>query len=254
METNANNKLLATLLKKAHAGFTGLIATKKGKVRGGKVYGDDKVHVVILSGFKYPGLVERSLEAVCGIQTQDVIDAAARRGHQLDAADVGAARTELLASFERSLAGDNKATTDHVYNPLTVDDDGQTVNVRGSRVYKCVAGEMDDEGKPRTCHCRNCTGDPRAPLPGTVYLQGLRIWQRVLEPAANGPAPQPNSKPKTIAKNTLRSMLPVSRYVSYVLEPGTDFLLRAGGTAEVKAQDNGFTVTDDIVNILQQTS
>jgi len=38
--------------------------------------------------------------------------------------------------------------------------------------------------------------------------------------------------------------------VSYALEPGTDFVLRAGGTAATQATKDGFLVTDAVVDVL----
>ena len=85
-------------------------------------------------------------------------------------------------------------------------------------------------------------------------MQGLRIWSEVVDPAPNGKAPAPNSRPKTVAKNILRGRLPVSKYVSYRLEPGTDFVLRAGGTVAVEATKKGMTVdpvvADAVANVL----
>jgi hypothetical protein len=252
METNANSKLLATLLSQAHIGFTGLITTKKPTVRGGVEYGNDQVHVTVFTGFRYDRLVQRSLDALPTLDAQKVVASLANKGHTVTLADVEMARAELKASFESSLAGTNEATTDHVYEPLVVVDEttGEKVTVRSGRVYKCVAGMMDENGTPRLCHCRNCTGDPKAPLPGTTYLQGLQVYSKVLTPAPNGPAPEPKSSAKTLAKNALKHQLPIGRYVSYALEPGTDFALRAGGTARIQAQNNGFVVTDDIVNLM----
>ena len=58
----------------------------------------------------------------------------------------------------------------------------------------------------------------------------------------------------TIAKNILRARLPVSKYVSYRLEPGTDFVLRAGGTVALEATKSGMTVdpvvADAVANVL----
>jgi hypothetical protein len=113
-------------------------------------------------------------------------------------------------------------------------------------VYKCVAGSGVK------CHCRNCSGDEKAPLPGTIYLQGLQIYSKVLVPAVNGPAPAAQSAAKTIAKDLIKKQLPIRRYVQYALEPGTDFMLRAGGTAAVEAEERGFLVTDEILDVIQR--
>lgn len=247
MQTNANSSLIAALLADARVGtFTGIITRKVGETKGGVLYGDDLVHVVIFTGFRYDRLVQRSLDLLPSITDDAVVAQAAAKGVTLTLADVATARAELEASFKASLDGTNEATTDEVYEPLTVD--GQSV--RGGRVYRCKR-ETGAEGK---CHCRKCSGDAKAPLDRTIYVQGLRIWSEVLEAAKNGPVPAPKSAPKTVAKNLLRAALPVSKYVSYRLEPGTDFMLRAGGTAAVEATTRGFTVTDDIMKVIERAA
>lgn len=221
--TNSNSLPLASYLAEGrHGTFTGLLTTKVGTVRGGKVYGNDRVQTVFITGFSYENLVRRSLTALPKVDAMKMVAKVAKKGHTITVADVEAARAELQTSFEETLAGTNESTTENVYEPLTLNG----VTVIGSRVYKCAA-EMGIR-----CHCRDCTGDPRAPLTGTVYLQGLKIWSRIEEAAPNGPIPEPKSAPKTLAKNALRSVLPVSRYVSYRLEPSTDYILRVGGTAK----------------------
>jgi hypothetical protein len=252
MKTNANSILLATLLKKARRGtFTGLITRKVGEERGSKgaktTYGDDTVHVVLITGFSYEGLVQRSLEALPTVANADIVAEAEsqhirdKNGQPVTLADVATARAELEQSFRDTLAGTNESTMDHVYDPLVVD--GETVV--GGRVYKCAGSQGHVP-----CHCRTCSGDNRAPKPGTIYLQGLKVFEEVLTPAPNGPVPKAQSAAKTLAKNLLRKRLPVRRYVSFRLEPGTEFILRAGGTVEVEVTDRGFVVTDDIVQIL----
>ena len=256
--TNANSKLIAALLKDARKGtFTGLITTKRGKLVGRgaerKLYGDDTVHTVIFTGFKYDNLVKRSLDALDAMDVKAIAAEAIAKGvtcfdgrgkkaveRLVTEADFLDAAADLRASFERSLDpnAESTSTTKDVYESLSVD--GETV--RGGRVYRCT-------GQPN-CKCRDCTGEAKAPKDGTIYVQGLRIWSKVLTPATNGPIPASKSGGKTVAKKLLRSKLPISRYVSYALEPGTDFLLRAGGTAALKAQDDGFVVTDDIAAAL----
>lgn len=262
--TNSNSPLLGTLLKDARKGtFTGLMTQKVGKSvgpKGSKVtYGDDVIHTVIITGFSYERLVQRSLDALRDITVADVVAETTKKGIMgytgkgknkaltpLTASDIGEAMMELKISFNKTLDPDceSEATSAHVYEPLVVNGDV----VAGGRVYRCVA----DTGKK--CHCRGCSGDAKAPLDGTIYLQGLKIWSKILTPAANGPIPAVKSAVKTVAKNLLRSKLPVSKYVSYRLEPGTDFLLRAGGTAEIKATNDGFELTDDIVNVVKNVA
>jgi len=246
--TNANLTAVAAALEDGKVGtFTGLVTRKTGKTRGRgdakKTYGDDKVHALLVTGFGYRRLCERSLEELVELDVVTLANSEAKKGLvgyegrgnnavevPVTLADFEAAQAELLESLTKSRDGENESVTDHVYEPLVVD--GETV--RGGRVYKCVA---DDPG--HKCRCRACTGDKKAPLDGTVYLQGLKVGETVLEAAVNGPAPAAKSNPKTVAKGVLRRYLPVTRYVSYRLEPGTEFRLAVGGTAVVEATEVG---------------
>jgi hypothetical protein len=81
-----------------------------------------------------------------------VIAKAAKKGKTLTAAVVAEARVEVEESFNKTLAGTNESTTEHVYEPLV--NDGETV--QGARVYKCAASQGVK------CHCRACTGDEKA--------------------------------------------------------------------------------------------
>jgi len=262
--TNANSPLLGMLLNNSRKGtFSGLITQKVGKTvgpKGSKVtYGDDVIHTVMITGFSYERLVERSLKALEAMTTADLTAIALKRNLQgyvgkgknkvlspVTVSDIGEAMMELKTSFHRTLDDtlESESTTAHVYEPLVMD--GEVVV--GARVYRCVA----DTG--RKCNCRACTDDAKAPLDGTIYLQGLKIWSKVLTPAPNGKAPAVKSAPKTVAKNMIKGLLPVSKYVSYRLEPLTDFLLRAGGTAEIEATEQGFLVTDEIVNVVSKVA
>jgi len=113
--------------------------------------------------------------------------------------------------------------------------------VRGARVYRCVA----DQGLK--CRCRACTGNKRAPVDGQINLSGLKIGETVLDPAENGPVPASSSRPDVVAKRVIRRRLPVGKYVTYRLEPGGDYILRAGGAAAIAASKDGVTVgTDDV--------
>lgn len=245
-ETNANSALLATLLSKVrHGTFTGLIKRKEGETRGRgtnkKVYGNDQVHVLVVTGFDYLTLVKRSLDQLESLTVTSVREAAAQNDIFLDEFETHLAKHEMVVSFQKTLAGTNESTTDHVYEPLTLDGE----SVKACRVYKCVQDDAQHE-----CKCRDCTGDERAPKTGTIYLQGLQVWSQILEAAPNGPIPAANSSMKTIAKDLFREKLPINRYVSYRLEPGTEFILRAGGVAAVEATERGFTVTEELFTLL----
>jgi hypothetical protein len=243
--TNCTSPVLAANLAFAKKGtFTSLIIRKEGEERGPAgakvVYGDDLVHVVIITGFKYERLVARSRDMLAAMTDAD-LDALVARNYKgwqgrgakavevpVTRADFDAARDELLTSFDKTLTGTNESTTDHVYEPLVVN--GETV--RGARVYK---------GNPN--------GQDAAPV-GTVYLQGLKIGEKVLDAAPNGPVPASQSNPKTVAKNVLRSRLPVARYVSYKLDTSTPgaWLLSAGGAAVAACDTNGVSLDADRVD------
>ena len=261
MSTNANSTIVASILDNARKGtFTGLIITKQGKVAGRGAakqrYGDDQVHTVIYTGFKYGNLVQRSLDAILTLTDTDLqaaCDGAIAKGSKcwegrgkkavqvdLTLADFKAARDALVASFNRTLdpTQESASTSAHVFEPLTVDG----APVRGSKVYRCTGED--------NCQCRTCTGEAKAPLDGTIYLDGLRIWSKVLTPAPNGPIPASKSGGKVVARRILNSKLPVAAYVRYRLEPGQDWLLAAGGTAKAEATTAGFVGTPELLAAL----
>jgi hypothetical protein len=258
MNTNAASLANAAALAAANKGtFTSLIITKQGKEVGGTVYGDDTVCTVVVTGFKYDRLVQRSLDKALTLTDADlnrIIDGKTGydgRGKNaverlVTLADARDALAELVTSFRETLAGTNESTTDHVFTPLVVTDDhGNAETVRGARVYKCVADDPN-----HVCRCRTCTGDNRAPVDGQINLSGLAIGTTVLTPAANGPAPAVKSGVKTVAKDAIRSVLPVSRYVSYRLDPNASWILKAGGAAVVQADTNGVHVQDSALSAM----
>jgi len=242
--TNSLSPVLAANLASAKKGtFTSLIIRKEGEERGTApnklTYGDDLVQAVIVTGFRYENLVAKSRDRLAGMTDAD-IDALVNKGYTgwqgrgakatevpVTRADFDAARMELTDSFDKTLAGVNESTTDHVYEPLVVN--GETV--RGSRVYVGNPNGQD------------------AATPGTIYLQGLKIGERVLDAAPNGPVPASQSAAKTVAKNVLRSRLPVARYVSYKLDASTPgaWLLSVGGAAAAACDSNGVTLDADRV-------
>ena len=252
IQTNAASLANAAALASANKGtFTSLIITKQGTEKGGVIYGDDTVCTVIVTGFRYDRLVQRSLDKAQAMTDSDLERLiAGKMGYDgrgknaverpVTLADARDALAELVASFGETLAGTNESTTDHVFEPLIVtDENGIAETVRGARVYRCVAGDAS-----HVCRCRVCTGDSRAPVDGQINLSGLAIGTTILSPAANGPAPAAKSGAKTVAKDAIRACLPISRYVSYRLDPngsGT-WLLKAGGSAVAQAASNNVTI------------
>jgi len=225
--------------------FSSIVTRLKGETRGKgaekKVYGDDLVQMVLVTGIIYPKLTERSLAKLATLAPADVVEQLKAKG-RLDkdgnvptVKDVWDAIEELRESFTRSTEGTNESTTDHVYDPLVWE--GETV--RSGRVYKCVAGNPDHE-----CHCRVCTGDERAPLPGTIYLKGLSVSRLVLDPAPNGPIPASKSGAKVVAKDYIKGLLPVSRFRTIPLEPGKEWSLHIGGAAIAEAEKNQIVIDE----------
>ncbi len=260
----ATSNIIRDIMASAPKGatFTGITMTLKGDTRlapgegrGGRklTYGDDTVCSVVVTGFNYRNLCERSadmLEAVDEngdliISDKAVLDLIATQGRKawqgrgakavetaVTAADVKQGRDELIASLRLSEEGNNTSTTDHVYEPLS-DKDGNAVN--GGRVYT-------GPGDPT---------DPKAPIPGTIYLQGLQVQRRVLTKAPNGRLPAPKSAPVSVVKSILRGLMPVGKYVSYALTPGTDFRLAVGGTAVLESTTKGFLLTEELYAFLR---
>jgi len=289
--TNASSALTARVMADARVGtFTSLVTKLKGAERGKgpdrKTYGDDEVLVTIFTGFNYSRLCERSLKALdtvtdaeivaddlareqkCirerltadGATQADIDGAVAAVTARFTEADVAMARAELVESLTLSRDGENESTTDAVYEPLIVD--GETV--KGCRVYRC----KQKIGAPGECHCRECSGwtpdskGKKPPMDGTIYVQGLQVWKKVLTPAPNGAVPAANSSSKTLAKKVLRDHCPIRRYTSYALEPKPQdpkelerwygWSLHAGGTATLEATEKGFVVTEEILSIVEK--
>ena len=244
METNATELVLAAELATARKGtFTGIIGRRRGETRGRgaeqKTYGNDLVHDVVVTGFRYDRLVTRS-KALLTAMTDETLAAAVagkmgledKVRRALTLADAVAAREALIASCDRVLSREAVSTNAHVFEPLTVDG----VRVRGSKVYRCVANDPS-----HVCRCRECTDDAEAPTTGQINVSGLLIATRILEAAPNGLIPPSASSVATVAKNVLDALLPSSRYVSYRFRPGDDFVITAGGAAAVAATANGVT-------------
>jgi hypothetical protein len=240
--TNAMSPLTAAEMAAARRGtFTGLIVPKVGRVVGGVRYNNDVVHVNLITGIVLSRLYQRSLDMLDSLNPTaivlelDRLGRTAGNGDPIRLTDVCKAIADLRASFERSLAGTNKSTNAHVFEPLVVD--GQVV--RGAKVYRCVAGTG------RKCHCRACTGNPKAPVHGQINISGLILGETVVIPAPNGRAPARRSRADVVAKNFIRRKLPVGRYVTYRLDPSDFYCLRAGGAAALAATAGGVTFDAD---------
>ena len=258
MSTNANSNILASVIANANLGtFTGLVQTLKGterlapgEKRGGTklVYGNDKVHVCLFTGFKYDALCQRSLDVLAGLNAETVLAEIKAEGLvgyegrgekavevEITLADVQEAIDRLRASWTLSRDGLNQSTNDHVFEPLVVN--GETV--RGCRVYTGQTEEAKAAGI-----------EPPAAV-GTIYLQALQISRTVLVPAPNGSLPESKSGPRVVAEGFITDKTPMANYRSYRLEPGTEYTLRAGGTAMIEAEKDGIVFTTEIRDALK---
>ena len=264
--SNAHSVFTAASLAAAKPGFYGLVLRKTGVTRGPKgnktTYGNDLVHTLFVGGISYMRLIGRSRDDLANMTTADLAALEARgydawdgRGKnatqvKVTMADFIAARDEMLASFDATLAGTNTSTTDHVYEPLKVlNDDGTVETVRGARVYKCVKADTT-----RVCKCRMClaergTPDNRAPVDGQVNILGIKVGETVLD--AGLPIPASKSSAKSVAKRVLKSRLPVKRLVSFRLEQNGDWILRAGGAAAAAAGTDGVTCDSDAIEVVK---
>jgi hypothetical protein len=179
-----------------------LTVRKKGVVRQGKTYDNDLVQVVLWTGFSYQALVERSLKRLRFIQEQGNIihNIAKESGKIVTVGDAAEALQDVEANFLKILRGGDTANkpSESVWEPLKVNG----MVVPGAKVYV-----SPDQWGSKT----------NIPL-GTIYLDGLKLGEKVLEPAPNG-SWATQHKAKTLAKETLKSWLPIGQYVRYCLEP-----------------------------------
>jgi hypothetical protein len=210
--SNTNNSMSAAALAAAMPActFSSIIYRKVGKEQGRgaakQVVGNDLVKQVFLLGFRYDNLCQRSLDVLATIDLTALLAewGGTVGGHPIDLAGLEQARLEVEESLRLSRDGENDSTTDDVFEPFIVD--GETV--RGGRVY---------------------VGGTASPV-GTLYIQGLLISSTTLE-AGNPAKPRAYREARTAAKDALRRLLPVGKYVSYRLTPEQEYILKVGGQA-----------------------
>jgi hypothetical protein len=221
--------------------FLTVSVEKVGKVVGGKNgtrFGDDTVIALLIGGGGYIRLKTRDNDVLTEALASDpnlfatlsaraaskgIVDG---KGNALTPADFRTAYDALVTSIGKTLAGTNESTSGHVYEPLVVDG----TSVPGCKVY--VGG-----------------GDPtnsRTPKVGTIHVSGIRVEERVLVPAVNGPIPPSKSRADVVAKRLITSWLrlPSRRWRQYRLDATESFRLKVGGEAAVAAVAGGIVVTD----------
>ena len=255
MNTNASDMTLASELsglgdiEKGQGTLVSVVVKKKGVERGTApnkvIYGDDTVHALIWSGFTYKALVERSYKKLHqewdkGNLFHTLLEQVTAAGYpEVTLSDVASAVQEVDESFKKVLAeplddmdlpdGSGEETKAPIWEPLTID--GQTV--RGAKVY---IGEGN-------------SSDPRAPVKGSVYIDGVKLGERVQVAAPNGHW-KAKQKPKTVAKEILRDRLPIGLYVRYPLDKAGLGGVRVGAAASAYAKQDGVVVDPEAIRSL----
>jgi hypothetical protein len=246
MQTNATDTQMASTLSSLSKLDQGTLFSacvhKMGDARGPSgarvIYGDDQVHVLIWTGFSYQALIARSHKMLTqqlnkGGYIERLARATLEEHEDTTIEDVCEAIQETRDWFRKKLSdGVPEPWNDDmvgVWMPLEIDG----VKVRGSRVY---AGQARPE-------------DPRAPVPGSIYVQGVKLGEKVITPAANGPW-RPNSKPKTLAKQLLKESLPVGLYCQYRLDPERVRDITVDGAAAKAAKKEKIGIDPDALRAL----
>lgn len=185
---------------------------KMGEVRGAGdtkvVYDDDIKQVLIWTGFSHLALIARSMKILDfqlaqGHYIEKLAQATLEEHGDTTIENVCHALQEVRDWFRRKLGGVDgdpppAPPVQAFWEPLEI----KGVKVRGCSVYS---------GQARP-------DDPRAPIPGTIYIRGLKLGERMLTPAPNGKW-KADSKPKTLAKRIILEGLPIGLYCQYRLEP-----------------------------------
>jgi len=248
LATNANDTRTASSLtgigNLGQGTLVSMILHKKGERHGtfGKyaIYGDEKVHVLFWTGFQYSALIERSHRKLHEIWSQgslfkSLMKATQEAGYPLvtlqDVAEAVQEVDEYFTHVLNAAAYQGIKTIDTGYartwEPLQVD--GQII--LGAQVY---VGAGD------------CTNNL---VKGTIYIDGVKLGEKVLEPSVNGHW-HAQHKPKTVAKDILKAMLPVGLYVRYSLTPDRLTEIKIGPEAAAHSKKAGIPVDPDAIRSL----
>lgn len=199
---------------------------KKGAVRGGLTYNNDTVDVLMWTGFDYRELGRRSLSKYNAMLKDHLLskvqkEASTVLGESVELDDVCVAVQEL----------------------------GSSLQVFGSDATSQFEGEVDSNWRPfeidsrRVKNAKVYVGPPRKGMvSGQVYLQGMKIGDRVVEPAVNGDLPSMRGRTKTKVKDMVRSWLPLGHYCQYTLDDTNASSLRFGREAAQAAKEAGIIV------------
>ena len=240
-----------------------LVVKKRGVFRAGEVRGDDTVHVLIWTGFHHKALVQRSnakLDEIWGSSSllTNLLKETIAAGHpEATIEDAAEAVQELQESFRRVLNGKlqhdghqmDGADVEPLYLPADDRDPAIMGGIKSNPVFEplMVGGKVIlgakvyvGQGEP---------GNPRAPKPGTIYIDGVKLGEIVLLPSANGQW-TPKSAPKTVAKNILRSLLPAGLYVRYILDRDGMVTCKIGKSASEHAKAANMPIDPEAIRTL----
>ena len=232
--------------------FVGFATRLAGEVQGAGALkmrrGDHVMEYTLLTGFSYLNMVQRSLDTLTAAMqsptfVSDMVAALAADGKvdegtgaAITATDVIDActgtvrgRKGLLTAYSETLAGTNESTSEHVYDVLSVDGS----DVAGCKVYTGAGN----------------AADPKAPVPGTVYLAGVVIASKCVEKSVNGDKLPTKSGAVAVTKSFIERTLdlPASRYRTFRLLPGEAVSLKCGATSFHAAE--GGSVKPGVVSI-----
>jgi len=248
MTTKIKNEHLASMLSSIGGSgdgtFVYMTIRKKGVVRGKagakQTYDNDLVETLIWTGFNYDSLVELSAKKLMAIWdsadsfigdlAQNVQDAGYINVTIKDA-------SEAITEIHNSLTSQNidedfrditpEIPKDHIWEPLVVNG----VKICGAKIYVGKA----------------CPNDPQAPVPGTLYISGVKLGDVVIEAA---PKWKTQKRAKTVAKDIVRQKLPIGKYVGYRLNKDSYLDLTVGKDALIKAKAAGILIDQDAIQAL----
>jgi len=248
-QTNADNPKLASVLSEigdlGQGTLTSLVLRKKGCLHGRGntklIYDDDFVQVLLWTGFHYQALIERSYQKLQALWSKGdlirtLVQVTVDAGHTgVTVQDAAEAVQETNDAFLRVLSEghflDSAREGDYspVWEPLKVNDQ----LVRGAKVYV-------GQGNPN---------DPRSPKKGAIYIDGVKLGEKILEPAPNGHWVA-KQHPKTVAKDILRSWLPSGLYVRYSLDQESLLIVKVGSAAAQHAKEGKLMVDPEAIRSL----
>jgi len=234
--TEVKNLHLANILTEVGNSGNGTIVCitvrKKGVVRGKagnkQTYGNDLVKALVWTGFNHEALMERSSEKFN--LTKTVQDAGFPN---ITVKEVAEAASEVQQSLSKPILEEDfrditpEMPKEEIWGPLIVDGE----KVRGAKIY---TGKANPENH-------------RAPIPGTIYISGVKLGEVVIEAAQQW---ETKKKAKTVAKDIIRKRLPIGLYVNYCLGVGNYLGLTVGQAASADAKAAGMEINSELVRSL----